>query len=302
MSPFNLTTTVPCTRSQSSPTLPQTHRWFPCDTYPGNDPVTYCHLLGEVVFDYPFFNEGVDRLLEHAPNRQRLDLRTLAPLRQEDLLEVRGFIFHTSHCGSTLLGRMLNEDPEVRVVSETEAINGLLVSYVLGQISRAAVLHKISAVINAYRQPLGAARYLIFKMTSWNVFLADLFQELFPGVHWLYLDRETEAVVRSLSQSESGMVAWFHHPVDVLRRFFVGNHHELTTEQAFLRHLVEQHRRQAARFRNQHGCFLVYPDFIEQLESVILPHFGLSPSVAARQKMKGLREFDAKSGGKFPAL
>ncbi len=283
-----------------SVSTPATHRWFPVSTFPGNDPVTHCRWLGEEVFQFPFFNEGVIPTLQQSPDTRLLLLEQIDTTEASVGLPVTGFIYHTSHCGSTLLGRMLGAAPEVRVVSEPEALNGLLLSYALGNLPREAALAKLRVVIDAYRQPLPGKQYLIFKLSSWNIFMADLFQELFPTVPWFYLDREVGEVVHSLSSSSSGMVAWFHHPVANVRRFFVGDDFQLTTEAAFLEELVIRHGVHQEKFRNRHCCRLVYPTFLDQLETVILPHLKLSfpPEVLAAMHARVF--YEAKSMEDIP--
>jgi hypothetical protein len=270
-------------------------RIFPVYTELTNAPSTICEAIDAKAFDFPFFNDGVAQLRDHTSFRKRYELSEIGILDETELLEVKGFIFHTSHCGSTLLSRFLNESPEIRVVSETEAINGLLLAYVLNGLPESEILDQLKAIINAYRQPIGVERYLIFKLSSWNVIMANLFQQLYPSVKWIYIDRKTEEVVKSLQKSDGGMESWFHHPTDYLRRYFLDKDFDGKGKEEFLTHLVEQHRKRAYQFKNEHLCCINYPEFLDQLATKILPHFNLNYSEQAIAKMKMALEFNSKS-------
>lgn len=272
-------------------------RIFPIYTEVANEPITICEVIDAKVFDFPFFNDGVTKLRNHTSFQKKYKLKEIDILNEGELLELKGFIFHTSHCGSTLLSRMLNESPEIRVVSETEAINGLLLAYLLNGLPEKEILIQLKSIINAYRQPIGKEKYLIFKLTSWNVFMAKLFHKLYPSIKWFYIDRNTEDVVKSLLKSNGGMEGWFHHPVDILRRHFLDKDYTGKSKEEYLFHLVEQHRKQANTFKNNNLCSITYPEFLDQFETTILPHFNLNYSKEEINKMKKIKAFNSKSYG-----
>jgi hypothetical protein len=266
---------------------------FPTFTHVAPDPVTVCERMSAGVFDYPFFNEGVAKSGRGARERLTLDVdaATTPPVGR---LALKGFIFHTSHCGSTLLARMLAASPRVRVVSETEAINGLLLAYRLYGLPEEQVLTRLSAILDTYRQPLEAEAFLVFKLTSWNVFFAGLFQRLYPDVGWVYIDRETDAVVRSLLASGGGFADWWHHPVDAIRRHFLGPEAGGGDLHMYLERMVELHRQQAAAARNGKALFLDYPGFLPDLER-ISTHLALDLSEGELRRAAGVTAFEAKS-------
>lgn len=263
-------------------------RIFPIYTEVANEPITICEVIDAKVFDFPFFNEGVKILRNQTTFQKKYTLNEIGILNENELLELKGFIFHTSHCGSTLLSRMLNESPKIRVVSETEAINGLLLAYVLNGLKEKDILEQLHSIINAYRQPIGTEKYLIFKLTSWNVFMANLFQKLYPSHKWVYINRNTEEVVKSLEKSNGGMENWFYHPVDVLRRHFLDKDFVGKSKEDYLMHLVEQHRKKAYQFKNDNLCLIDYPDFLNEFETKILPHFNIKFS---EKEMKYIHDF-----------
>jgi hypothetical protein len=270
---------------------------FPVYTEVSKEPITICEVIDAKVFDFPFFNDGVINLRNETSIRKKYELKEIDNLEENKLLVIKGFIFHTSHCGSTLLSRMLQESPKIRVVSETEAINGLLLAYLLNGLPEEKILDQLKSIINAYRQPIGQEKYLIFKLTSWNIFIVNLFQKLYPSTKWIYIDRNTEDVVKSLLKSNGGMESWFHHPVDILRKHFLDKDYNGISKEDYLIHLVEQHRKHAHKFKNNNLLLMTYPEFLEQFDTDILPHFNLKYSKQEINKMKKVMTFNSKSYG-----
>lgn len=267
---------------------------FPTYTLPASTPTTLCEVLGPEVFDYPFFNQGVSQSSKPSLEQKRQVFVDMPESDETNLLEIKGFVFHTAHCGSTLLGRMLGKLPDVRVVSETEAINGLLLARWFYELPEAEVMAQLKKIMEAYRPPLKGERYLIFKMTSWNVCFLPLFQQLYPDVPWLYIDRETDAVVESLLRSGAGFVEWWDHLSDFLRRRFLGDAHHCPDKESFLRQMVDRHRFYAQQWDNEKSRFVQYPDFIGAFESVVLPHFQLHFSVAEVELALEMARFESK--------
>ena len=190
---------------------------------------------------------------------------------------------------------MLSQSSEIRVVSETEAINGLLIAYLLYGLQKKETLEQLDSIINAYRQPLNQEKYLIFKLTSWNVFMADLFQELYPSTKCFYIDRNTREVVKSLQQSNGGMQDWFDHPVDILRQHFLGKRRIFNNKEEYLTCLIKQHRKQYVKFKNENLCLITYPNFLDQFETTILAHLNLKYSKQEIKKMKMEMNYYSKS-------
>ncbi|MBL4708369.1 MAG: hypothetical protein JKY48_08040 [Flavobacteriales bacterium] len=277
-------------------------RIFPVYTELTKEPITFCEVINANAFEYPFFNDGVVKTRKETSFKKKYKLREISIPNESELLELKGFIFHTSHCGSTLLSRMLNKSSEIRVVSETEAINGLLLAYLLNGLTEKEILNQLNSIINAYRQPIGEEKYLIFKLTSWNVFMANLFQKLYPSIKWIYIDRKTEEVVKSLHKSDGGMEGWFNHPVDVLRRHFLNKDFNGTSKKEYLFDLVEQHRIHANKFKNDNLCLITYPNFLDQFSTIILPHFNLKYSEQEIEEMKHTMAFNSKLYKKEPYI
>jgi len=152
---------------------------YPIYTEVRASPRTICNELKEEVFEYPFFNEGVSHC--HTENSQDFELEDLMSEKRNDGLILKGFIFHTSHCGSTLLSGMLGKLSQVKIVSEPEAINGLLLSSILYELKAEEIIDKLRKIVRLYCQKNGPEKHVIIKVTSWNVFMIGLILKSFPG-------------------------------------------------------------------------------------------------------------------------
>jgi len=273
---------------------------FPVYTTVEANPFTILKVMENAVFQYPFFNEGVTHCKKVETDFRVYSLDDIGNGIELNVLPVRGLIFHTSHCGSTLLSRMLGILPGVRVVSETEAINGLLLSYLLYQLPEAEVMLHLKKIINAYRQPFSGDCSLIFKLSSWNVFFIHFFQRLFPGVPWIFIDRNQDEIIRSLVKLGGGFADWWHYPADIIWRSFLGPDELVTTKEEYLVKMVQMHRFCAIQNNHNSGCFLQYPQFIEQFSGVILPHLQLQFTEEEIRPALEMTRFQAKILEKVP--
>ncbi|WP_425636005.1 hypothetical protein ACPUEN_11450 [Algoriphagus yeomjeoni] len=265
---------------------------FPIYTTISDTPTPYCEEIDPEVFLYPFFNQGVSAKRKAFTDRKTSTLGESLLPREEGLLPIRGFIFHTAHCGSTLLGRMIGSSPQVRMISEPEAINGLLLSYLMHQITEAQALNQLKQIIEAYAISGDGKKSIIFKLTSWNVFLIQLFQKLYPSSPWIYIDRETEELVKILTKEDGGFIDWWHHPVDILRKHFVESS-ICEDQESYLRHMIEGHRKNALAAKNSNALLINYPDFLTAFPE-ILAHFQLTFSSEEMANALDFQRFESK--------
>ena len=269
--------------------------YFPVYTQVGPKPIAVCEKLPISAFSYPFFNDAVPIVRPNNSIRKELPLTNGAAFSAQKSLTLAGFIFHTSHCGSTLLANMFGASTKTRVVSETEAINGVLLSAIFYGLSEDEILIALETVISAYLQPLGAAQQVVFKLTSWNVFFVELFQKIFPKVPWIYIHREPEAVVKSLMTSGRGFLEWWHHPTDLLRNYFLGEIPGIQSLEQFLFAMVEGHKTASKKGNAQNRLLMEYPHFIGDFERQALPHFHLNYTEEELARARECIQFDAKS-------
>ncbi|SRX76187.1 hypothetical protein [Aequorivita antarctica] len=269
--------------------------YFPIYTQVSEKPIVITEKLPSKVFDYPFFNDAVPLVRSMNSNRKKIDLSAESNSVNVGSLKLKGFIFHTSHCGSTLLANMLGASKKTRIVSETEAINGLLISKVFYNLEETMLLKSLKTIIDAYLQSLGEAEQLIFKLSSWNVFFINLFQKAYPEVPWIFIDRKTEEVVQSLSKSGLGFVEWFYHPTPILQKYFLGENVQTESFEDYLSAMVEAHKNGAEKARSGKKLVVSYPSFLNEFENKILPHFSLKYSKIELLAAQEIKKYDAKS-------
>src|SRR5690606_33223861 len=163
------------------------------------------------------------------------------------------------HCGSTLLANMSRAAKKTRVVSETEAINGLLLSAIFYNLEEKILLKNLKNIIQSYLKLLGEAEQVVFKLTSWNVFFIELFQKAYPEVPSNFIDRKTEEVVASLLKSGRGFVEWFYHPTNLLQNHFLGEEKQFESLENYLFAMVEAQKKAAEKILLGNNLFLEYP-------------------------------------------
>ena len=120
----------------------------------------------------------------------------LSPTRQPDVPAVTGLIFHLARCGSTLLARLLAEDPNTLVLNEPDVLNTLLLagmaSDFVDPVPFADAVHQIAAHSAPH------AKRVVIKTTSWNSVQCDLLRASFPAAQALFLTRDPADVLASL--------------------------------------------------------------------------------------------------------
>jgi len=273
---------------------------FPIYTEIRKNPLVVCRMLPAEVFEYPFFNDGVSKVSSTNSIRKELDLNSVTVLESKGSLQLKGFIFHISHCGSTLLANMLKASKKTRVVAETEAINGLLLSAVFYDLEEKTLINNLKTIIKAYLQPLDEEEQVVFKLTSWNIFFIELFQKAFPEIPWIFIDRRTEEVVQSLLKSGNGFVEWFYHPTNLLQNYFLDEEKQFKSLENYLFVMIEAHKKTAEKFLLGNNLFLEYPSFPNKFKSEILPHFNLNYFEIELEAAEEARKYDAKSIYKAP--
>ena len=122
---------------------------YPIYTIVSPNASTICKRINEEAFRYPFFNDGVSSCFKE---EYEYDLSEIVLPSKDDCLPLIGLIFHTSHCGSTLLSRMLGQIQQVKVISEPEAINGLLLAKRLHNLEEKRVIKQLRHIIQLYCQ------------------------------------------------------------------------------------------------------------------------------------------------------
>jgi hypothetical protein len=155
--------------------------------------------VGDASFDEPTFRLTVARRLSTPGTRATatgLDALTQLPAIAPHL-SPRGFIFHMSRVGSTLLANALRASPSNLVVVEPRPLNQLLVSpFRLSHPDDwGAWMVGLVAALGQPRKP--SHEHYFLKFTSHNILQLNLIRHIFPDVPWLFIYRDPVDVMLS---------------------------------------------------------------------------------------------------------
>lgn len=141
----------------------------------------------------------------------------LAVLDRTDLLatplEPRGFIFHVSRCGSTLLGKVLARAGSASVVNQGGPLQrgfwaAACHDWVDGEALDPASRQRFRNLVHLLgRERIAGQRDVFVKFISWNTLYLDFIRDCFPEVPQLFLYRDAVEVVSSVLK-ETTAVLW----------------------------------------------------------------------------------------------
>lgn len=167
-----------------------------------NEPVVIWYYFGETLQESAFFYETIKMTASKAFNKLFLRKTSLDFLEKfytfDNKQEPSGFIFHSSRCGSTLVGNMFKILPNIDVFSEPPAIDNLLQLPFKYEISQ----EKLKRIFKALIYALGHKRYsssehFFIKTDCWHTLKFSLFQEAFPDTPIMFLYREPQETLLS---------------------------------------------------------------------------------------------------------
>lgn len=164
--------------------------------------VDWCEM-GEQRFTDPFFDQTVERRFDHPfsllfrPQTSVEVLEELAELNPG--LRPRGFIFHMSRCGSTVISRMLAALPQNIVVSEAGAIDSVLRAR-FGNMR--ATDERCIVWLKAMLSALGQRRHqdeqnFFIKFDGWQTLSLPLVRRAYPDVPCVFVYRDPVEVIVS---------------------------------------------------------------------------------------------------------
>jgi hypothetical protein len=255
-----------------------------------------CALRGQR-FDAPMFQETAAGL-----SGRRGVPQSLVPVEQlgelPPGLEPRGFIFHMSRCGSTLVSRMLAESARCTVVSEAQPISAVLGATALSQARRRALLKRIVSALG--RRPQGSEAYYFIKFTSWNVLHLPVIREAYPDVPWIFVYRNPVEIIASHAKNPApwlvaGGPRSSEMPVSV-----AGVFDEAGTLGERCAGYLAAFARAVLEAPGEGGVLVNYEALPGALQWISRDHFGVEFSQTEWTAMKERACFDAKKGGRVP--
>ncbi len=169
----------------------------------GGAPTVEWILLGDRPFKEPYFDDTIQAALYHPFHhafRRGTSMETLGDLfAPGPAVAPRGFVFHMSRCGSTLVSRMLQSTERNVVLSEPPPIDSVLRAHIqnpsLTTEARAEWLGWMVSALGRKRRPVDEAVFV--KFDCWSVAEMTVAHRAFPGVPWIFLYRDPVEVLVS---------------------------------------------------------------------------------------------------------
>lgn len=137
-----------------------------------------------------------------------------------EVVEPKGFIFHMSRCGSTLLGNVLSGSPNHLVLNQPGPLQDGIWTFLTEDWTRTERLRTRPSEddLSTFRDLVGLLlrrrtpepRHGFIKFRSWAVLFLPFIQQAFPGVPSLFLYRDPREVLGSVLQKKN--VAAFATP------------------------------------------------------------------------------------------
>lgn len=188
--------------------------WIPIRIYwKERRPLVDWGWVGSRRFSEPFLGHTIDACLRLPFSNLFRPQTPIEMLRErhaiEPGLQPRGFIFHMSRCGSTLVSQMLAALTNNVVISEAGSIDSVLRANFrepsLPEEARADWLRWTISALAQRRS--GDEECLFIKFDSWSVLDFPLISRAFPGVPWIFLYRNpVEVLVSQLAHRGAHMV------------------------------------------------------------------------------------------------
>lgn len=264
--------------------------------------VEWCHF-GDLPLREPFFSDSLTRVMRRPVNqllRHRTPIEALERWQSQcPGLPLRGLVFHTSRCGSTLVAQMLAALRGSVVVSEAPPIDAVLGATVTpgGEpIPDERRAQWLAGMVSALGQPRsGDDAGLYVKLDAWHALELPLIRRVFPDVPWVFLYRDPREVLLSQLRQPGGFLV-----PGVLEGAGRATGLALRGESIAERVAALLHDTcQAARaaLASGRGLLVNYSSLPAAFETLIAPHFGIGLDDADRAAVAESALFDAKAPG-----
>jgi hypothetical protein len=262
--------------------------------------VEWCHL-GDLRATDPFFEQTLERAMRHPFNllfRHRTPLHELATEQaQTGELNVAGFVFHMSRCGSTVVSQMLAALERNVVLSEPTPLDQVLrLPSRLADVPQDQIVALMRGMVAALgRKRRSAERDLFVKFDAWHVLLLPLIRRAFPTVPWVFVYREPLEVLSSLARLRPAQMFPNGIPASVLSPAATAcadfDEYAVQVLACYLRAAI------AIACAGDGGLLVEYQELPETACTKMLAHFGLQYTEAERAAMREAALHDAKNPG-----
>lgn len=274
--------------------------WLPIRMHlPGGEPFfDWCHF-GDHRLRRPFFDLDVEDRLKLPMNCFLRPQTPVGVLRDfaaiHECVRPRGFIFHMTRCGSTLLTQMLAAVPENLVLSEPFALSQVLrLRMRRPDLSDEIIAEYVGLTLNSLGQKRDETVDRLFvKFDGLDIIQIDTISRAFPDVPWVFVYREPVEVIVSHLRMPSpstipGSIGYLPEGLDFAAAA------ELSHENFIARMLSDICRSALNRRDDPRGMFVNYNE-LPNAFSRISDHFNGNFTAAQMESMATMASFDAKA-------
>lgn len=278
-------------------------KWYPIKVaYPFGMTMVELEKYPEYVFDYPFLVEGVHDFKKKTEKFEKMimpleEYRTY--LSKQEISSPKGFIFHPSRSGSTLICQMLNEIEDCRVISEPTVP---LIFYKEAMINRKGDFDKNelkTLILGLLVQNEKKYNHGIIKFTSWAIDLLPTIVEIFPNTPWVYVYRNPIEIFTSALNKPSRVPMMNKTEPNVLVNQIEGSIREIEAydKETFLskltRYNFEMALTQSSKLDNR-SLLINYIDIKKHFYK-ILSHFNIEIGSIGWEKIMERSKYYSKS-------
>ena len=273
--------------------------WVPIRCYWQSDQpmLDWCYL-GNHRLTNPFFEYAIEHRLRHPFSllfRHQTDLGALIDLYEASPgLKPSGFIFHISHCGSTLFSRMFGALDRNIVISEPGVLELAFRTYpryrLFSDDQRIAFMRWI---VNALGQKrFGNESGYFIKFESYAILDLPLITRAFPDVPWIFLYREPVPVMVSNLRELSGRS--LPGAIDPVILGLDWQSVSFMRFEEYVAVTINRMCQAAVNYAGPGGLLINYTQLPEAVWSQVLPFLGLEYSSDDIARMKNISRFNAK--------
>jgi hypothetical protein len=258
--------------------------------------------IGETEFTDPFFGQTIRRWVQvKNPTLRRTDLQELLALAADDATSPRAIIFHSSRCGSTLVGRMLAGIHGMQVLSEPGPVNDLLIECP-GRLDQATCVRALGSLVRALvRSRHASHRHFVLKTSSWNIRYHALLERAFPDVPMIWIHRDPAEVLASVLRRPAGWIEVQHVPFLTQALFGIpGEEAASLTPAQYCARVLASLLNAALSALDNRVLVINYRDLPIAVWTQLAPFLNFRLTCHAIDTMRDIAYFDAKAPGRTP--
>lgn len=270
--------------------------WSPARIYENNGRFFVDWIfLGRERFTEPFHDDTIQILLQKPFNllfRHQTPIEFLGEIYEKSKGAVpKGFIYHVSRCGSTLVSQMFASLERNIVISEASVIDKIIRANASDEQKTLWLRWLFNAL--AQRRFAGEENFFV-KFDSWSVLDLPLIEKAFPDVPWIFMYRyPVEVIVSNLRLPGAQMI-----PGAIGKIFPNLNLFEIlqfSIEERFARTIAAFSASALENAESRLGKFINYNQLPDAVTSEICEHFGVDFSDEEIEKMLISSKFHAKT-------